>query len=241
MLEVQYRMFPTIRKFPSDAFYEGKINDGESVLTRELDKTLNNLAALFSRVIFFDLRGSVEKQIDLSRVNVQEANFTFSLIQTLIKLGGNKGLQTLKKRIGLVTPYKGQVRLLRTQLEDYTYLFDCKKEDMNINSVDAYQGQEKDIIIFNCVRANNFSNAPISARLGFLTDLRRLNVAITRPKHFLFIIGNSKTLSLSRVWSDMIQSYKHSKCQYVDVPNVPIFSPELIEKCLKRAQFSTKV
>jgi senataxin len=80
MLEVQYRMFPTIRKFPSDAFYEGKINDGESVLTRELDKTLNNLAALFSRVIFFDLRGSVEKQIDLSRVNVQEANFTFSLI-----------------------------------------------------------------------------------------------------------------------------------------------------------------
>ena len=77
MLEVQYRMYPTIRKFPSDAFYEGKLNDSDSVLTRELDKTMNNLAANFSRVVFFDIRGSVEKQVDLSRVNITEANFTF--------------------------------------------------------------------------------------------------------------------------------------------------------------------
>ena len=92
MLEVQYRMFPTIRKFPSDAFYEGKINDGDSVLTRELDKAMNNLAAHFSRVVFFDIRSSVEKQLDLSRVNITEANFTFKLIETLIKLSGNKSL-----------------------------------------------------------------------------------------------------------------------------------------------------
>ena len=61
MLEVQYRMFPTIRKFPSDAFYEGKINDDDCVLTRELDQAMNNLAAHFSRVVFFDIRSSVEK------------------------------------------------------------------------------------------------------------------------------------------------------------------------------------
>ena len=145
-------------------------------------------------------------------MNDIEAKFTFQLIQTLIKLSGNIGLQNLKRRIGLVTPYKGQVRLLRTKLEEFTNLFDCEKEDLNINSVDAYQGQEKDIIIFNCVRANYFSRAPISARLGFLTDLRRLNVAITRPKHFLFIVGNSDTLNLSKTWSDMIQSYKHGYC-----------------------------
>ena len=131
-------MFPTIRKFPSDAFYEGKINDGDSVLTRELDKAITNLSAHFSRVVFFDIKKSVEEPLDLSRMNVTEANFTFQLIQTLIKLSGNKGLSTLKKRIGLVTPYKGQVRLLRTTLEEFKKFFECEKEDFNINTVDAY-------------------------------------------------------------------------------------------------------
>jgi senataxin len=116
------------------------------------------------------------------------------------------------------------------------HAFNCEWEDVNINSVDAYQGQEKDIIIFNCVRANHFRNAPISAQLGFLTDLRRLNVAITRPKHFLFIVGNSDTLSLSKVWTDMIESYKHSYCSYVEVPFTNIFSPELIKTCLNDLQ-----
>ena len=103
----------------------------------------------------------------------------------------------MSKKIGLVTPYKGQVRLLRTKFENFLDEFNCKPGDININSVDAYQGQEKDIIIFNCVRSNSLENAPLAARLGFLTDLRRLNVAITRPKHFLFIVGNSETLGLS--------------------------------------------
>jgi superfamily I DNA and/or RNA helicase len=80
MLEVQYRMYPTIRKFPSDAFYEGKIKDGDSVLTREIDITLQNLAQHFSRVVFFDMRWSTEEKIDLSRVNTAEADFTFQLI-----------------------------------------------------------------------------------------------------------------------------------------------------------------
>lgn len=115
MLQVQYRMFPTIRKFPSDAFYEGQITDGDIVLTRELDSTILNLTKLFSRVVFFDMTGSCEKEIDLSRVNVAESNFTFQLIRLLIRQGGIKSLSTLKKRIGIVTPYKGQVRHLRTK------------------------------------------------------------------------------------------------------------------------------
>ncbi len=58
-----------------------------------------------------------------------------------------------------------------------------------MNTVDAFQGKEKDIIIFNCVRSN--TSASLQASLGFLNDERRLNVAITRPKHFLIILGNS--------------------------------------------------
>ena len=77
MLEVQYRMFPHIRYFPSEAFYEGRITDGDSVISRELDAVIQNLHENFQRVIFFDLAESNEKQMDLSRCNKAEANFTF--------------------------------------------------------------------------------------------------------------------------------------------------------------------
>ena len=69
---------------------------------------------------------------------------------------------------------------------------DCDLTDIEINSVDSYQGREKDIMIFNSVRSNKIPN--VRGSLGFITDKRRLNVAITRPRHFLFIIGNKTTL-----------------------------------------------
>ena len=72
-----------------------------------------------------------------------------------------------------------------------------------MNTVDAFQGSEKDIIVFSAVRSN-FENQ-IDKSLGFLLDERRLNVAITRPKFFLLIIGNSKTLRKSSVWENMIE------------------------------------
>ena len=75
-------------------------------------------------------------------------------------------------------------------------------ETIDVNTVDAFQGSEKDIIIFNCVRSNFESYMEKS--LGFLLDERRLNVAITRPKYFLIVVGNQKTLKKSGVWENMI-------------------------------------
>lgn len=75
-------------------------------------------------------------------------------------------------------------------------------ETLEVNTVDAFQGSEKDIIIFNCVRSN--FETIIEKSLGFLLDERRLNVAITRPKFFLMVVGNSKTLKKSGVWENMI-------------------------------------
>ena len=68
----------------------------------------------------------------------------------------------------------------------------CRDHDIEINTVDAYQGREKDIIIMNCVRSEG--------DLGFLRDYRRMNVAITRPRHFLFVIGNSGALEADPIW-----------------------------------------
>lgn len=109
MLEVQYRMYPPIRKFPSDAFYEGRITDGDSVLNRELEASILSLTKHFSRVVFFDLVKAREEKIDLSKTNYAEALFTFNLVRTIVTLSGNGkyGLSTLKGKIGVVTPYKG--------------------------------------------------------------------------------------------------------------------------------------
>ena len=79
---------------------------------------------------------------------------------------------------------------------------------MKINSVDGFQGQEREIIIFNCVRSNHRKS------VGFLKDCRRLNVAITRPKHFLFVIGNSKTLKNDDTWKDYIEYCKQNSSYF---------------------------
>ena len=74
----------------------------------------------------------------------------------------------------------------------------------DINTVDAFQGQERDIIIFNCVRNNHWGD------IGFVRDLRRMNVAITRAKHYLFILGSTKTLSKDQIWRQMIDEIRHN-------------------------------
>jgi len=83
------------------------------------------------------------------------------------------------------------------------------QETIEVNTVDAFQGREKDMIIFNCVRSNSIMN--VQSSLGFLTDERRLNVAITRPRHFLVIVGNSKTLVKSDTWRNLINHCKEKQ------------------------------
>jgi superfamily I DNA and/or RNA helicase len=81
----------------------------------------------------------------------------------------------------------------------------CAEGDIEINTVDAYQGREKEILIFNCVRSNDQKH--LRGSLGFLTDERRLNVAITRARNFLFIVGNTRTLRISKIWEELIDHY----------------------------------
>lgn len=117
MLRVQYRMHPTIRKFPSDVFYSGQITDGEIISTRSLDQVITNLSKHFRQVVFFDLINSEESVQDLSKINVMEAVFTYQLLRSLVVQSESQldGLKVFKNRIAVVAPYKGQVRLLRTE------------------------------------------------------------------------------------------------------------------------------
>ena len=102
----------------------------------------------------------------------------------------------MKGRIGIISPYKSQVRYMRGALARFGHKLGLGKEgDIEVNTVDAYQGREKDIIIISTVRTGS---------LGFLRDYRRMNVAITRAKHFLWIIGNKNCLQKDTNWNDLI-------------------------------------
>lgn len=196
MLTIQYRMHPSIRKFPSDQFYDGLIHDHESIMARQLPPQLQDLAQFFgSRMIFFDVQHAMETVDDKSKCNYGEAEFTQRLVELIAHSAAKRGsLKPIKGQIGVISPYKSQVRQLKNRLGPLCRSHDCSLQDtIEVNTVDAFQGREKDIIIFNCVRSND---APtLKSALGFLIDERRLNVAITRPKFFLLVVGNAKTLS----------------------------------------------
>jgi regulator of nonsense transcripts 1 len=116
-------------------------------------------------------------------------------------------LKYVAGQIGVISPYKAQVRQLASRIEKLCSDQSCNMHDtIEVNTVDAFQGSERNIIIFNCVRSNY--ETVIEKSLGFLLDERRLNVAITRPKFFLMIVGNSRTLNKSLVWEDMIDYCK---------------------------------
>jgi superfamily I DNA and/or RNA helicase len=146
-----------------------------------------DLEEFSDRVHFIDLPNSKESKEFKSTLNKGEALETKKLVLSL------KSSSTKPLSIGIITPYKAQVNLLKEilpELKDH------------INTVDAFQGQERDIIIFNCVRNNHWGD------IGFVRDQRRMNVAITRAKHYLFILGAAKTLYKDQVWSDMINDIK---------------------------------
>lgn len=107
-----------------------------------------------------------------------------------------------KDMIGCISPYKKQTALINEQLKN-KYKDKCKNF-VSVNTVDAFQGQEKDVIILSTVRGSpNITDEQSS--IGFLNDIRRLNVAITRSKFVLIILGNSKTLSTKKIWKDYFQ------------------------------------
>ena len=122
----------------------------------------------------------------------------------------------------MISPYKAQVRQLRLRLDKLCTDQGCNLADtVEVNTVDAFQGSEKDIIVFSCVRSN--FESLVEKSLGFLLDERRLNVAITRPKFFLLIIGNQKTLRKSDVWDNML-NYCQRQGQMVTIHGRENFS-----------------
>jgi len=185
MLETQYRMHPDIMKFSGDYFYGGKLKTAEEVTLREK----GNERAHF---VFVDTAGcgfheKVNKET-LSTYNEEEA-------ELLLKHLANNLSED--QSVGIIAPYKAQIELLKDLIIKKT-AFDALREQISINTVDAFQGQERDVIYIGLTRSNEHNE------IGFLKEYRRMNVAMTRAKTQLVIIGDSATLGRDSFYNSVI-------------------------------------
>ena len=190
MLTTQYRMHPVLREFPSARFYENRLEDG--CTSDQRPPPAGFLWPDWDHPMAFIPVAGVEEvdEEGKSRSNRDEAAKVLGIVDALLAMG-----DITADGIGVVAPYNGQVRLLsqlfdeaggREQGQPYAGL--------EIKSVDGYQGREKDVIVFSTVRAND------AGEVGFLSDYRRLNVAITRAKRGLIVLGHPTTLRHDPNW-----------------------------------------
>lgn len=172
LLNVQYRMHPWISKFPVSSFYENRITNGPNVLQRSYERR-HLTGPMYGSYSFINIDGGSEStgKGDRSLINTVEAAAVVRIVQRLFK----ESVDTRSKvQVGVVSPYKGQVRAIQEKL--------CKTYEMHqgfsvkVRSVDGFQGAEEDVIIFSAVRSNS------AGKIGFLADLNRTNVALTRAK-----------------------------------------------------------
>lgn len=203
MLNVQFRMHPDIAVFPSKEFYDNKLTTGSTNFERTKQDWHNDI---FSPYRFFNVKGSQERsERTKSLFNKNEAQVAYQLYKNF---GEKIGYGNINGKVGIISPYKQQVTLLKNFFRQM--LGNIGLESIDFNTIDGFQGQEKDIIILSCVRADPAANG-----VGFLSDIRRMNVAITRAKSSLWILGNEQSLVSSPVWARLIEDAK-SRNMYSD-------------------------
>lgn len=185
MLQIQYRMHQKIMQFSSQYFYEDKLIAHNSVKSRLL-------RSYQLPVEFIDTAGCGyhEKQNPetLSRLNMEEAQLLIHQAEVLVEDIGTQNWLDDQITMGIITPYSAQVDQLH-KLAEASIILEPLYRLISINTVDAFQGQERDVIMISFVRSND------KGEVGFLSDVRRTNVAMTRAKKKLIMIGDSATLS----------------------------------------------
>lgn len=183
MLTVQYRMADDIMQFPNREFYDGLLQSDPGVKYR-------GILDWDTAVEWVEAGGEEGETLapdGLSRINPAEAELALQTLHDYIERIGKDRILYERLDIGIISPYKGQVHLLRKMLRKDSY-WKPLRHLISINTVDGFQGQERDIILISMVRQNE------QGQVGFLADLRRMNVAITRARMKLIIIGHSPTL-----------------------------------------------
>ena len=193
LLKMQYRMNEEIMRFSSDWFYNNQVESSPDVKFRSiLDLDVPMTWIDTSQFVFPEDSGISFKEEfigeSFGRINKAEAELTLLALQQYFEKIGKKRILEERIDVGIISPYRAQVQYLRQQLKKREY-FKPFKGLISINTVDGFQGQERDIIMISLVRAND------EGQIGFLRDLRRMNVAITRARMKLIILADASTLT----------------------------------------------
>ena len=185
LLKIQYRMNDAIMRFSSDWFYHGELRSAPEVKCRSILDFDTPMVWINTEML-----DAEEEFVERSfgRVNKKEAELTLQHLETYLTKIGKQRILDERIDIGIISPYQAQVQYLRKLLKA-TDFFAPYKHLISVNTVDGFQGQERDVIIISLVRANE------KGEIGFLSDLRRMNVAITRARMKLIILGNAPTLT----------------------------------------------
>ena len=193
LLQVQYRMNDEIMQFSSDYFYHGQMKSAPEVAHRLIHEGDAPILWFDTSTIELgeDEKDNFREQFigeTFGRVNKGEANLTLSLLQIYFQRIGKQRILDDRIDVGIISPYRAQVQYLKRIIKKRPF-FKPFHHLISVNTVDGFQGQERDVILISMVRANN------TGQIGFLHDLRRMNVAITRARMKLFILGDAPTLT----------------------------------------------
>ena len=184
LLKIQYRMHEDIMRFPSAWFYHNQLESDASVKYR-------GILQYDTPVVWYDTEkcGFEEEQLSesMSRLNKKEAELLIGKLQEYILKIGKERILEEQIDFGLISPYRSQVHYIRGLIKRNSFFKPFRKL-ITVHTVDGFQGQERDVILISLVRANE------SGKIGFLHDLRRMNVAITRARMKLILLGDASTL-----------------------------------------------
>ncbi|MEG1543911.1 MAG: AAA domain-containing protein, partial [Tannerellaceae bacterium] len=187
LLTVQYRMHDDIMRFPSRWFYHGKLQSAPEVKHRGILEYDTPMVWIDTNTDTDDT-GEQQQGEGMSRLNKTEAEQLVSNLKSYVEKIGKERVLDEGIDFGLISPYKAQVHYLRNLIRSNDF-FKPLRRLITIHTVDGFQGQERDVILISLVRSNE------QGQIGFLGDLRRMNVAITRARMKLIIIGDATTLT----------------------------------------------
>jgi regulator of nonsense transcripts 1 len=207
-LQVQYRMHPALSEFPSNMFYEGSLQNGVT----EADRQLLSSPGFAGKedfpwpvknkpMFFYSITGMEEISASgTSYLNRTEASYVEKVVTHLLRMG------VTPAQIGVITPYDGQKKYVSEYMRRSGALASALYEAIEVASVDAFQGREKDFILVSCVRSSETQG------IGFLSDPRRLNVALTRARLGIIFLGNPRVLSKNALWAALLLHFKEYDC-----------------------------
>ena len=201
LLDTQYRMNEEIMRFSSSWFYDGKVKAAPITAHRGILDYDTPIEWVDDVANDDETVGETFVGETFGRINKVEARQVMELLQAYFEKIGKQRIIDENINVGIISPYRAQVQYLRHLIKKETF-FKPFRHLLSVNTVDGFQGQERDVIIVSLVRSNN------DGQIGFLRDLRRMNVAMTRARSKLIIIGDHETLAHHEFYKKLYEYIK---------------------------------